>query len=680
MSEAHEARATPEARRLFEITAVLREDAHLGSGSSGPGINGLVARDRRGRPVIWASHLEGLLRDALMLRGERDVAERLFGKSGRIRQPAVFTSLYCSSAAKPSRIWRSTARKSFDNRAPDDDTLRAIELVPKGTTFVGKIDLPDDGDLATMRRLLEGLSAVGHGRSSGAGRVELTLTELDRAPRAPRSFALEPGTTRLRLLLRNLDPMCLAATAMPGNLVPTLPYVPGRTLLGALASWLIDRGLREAAAALLSERLAVSDALPLPWTEPSEVGELEALEVTPAPLALKHRKPEAMSGAVPWWAWQESSPERSFAPDIRYKELDAKTDERVRLKRPEADLFFVRRAGGAWESCRPEVRARLRNGRPDPDQAEPALFAIEHLAEDTCFLAELSGEPEALQELTDALRPVLEGRHWLRVGRAGAPVEIAATSCRGGAAPELVEDGLLTLTSDLLVRDPELRWYTTLRPEDFQHVVGWPAGVEVLLAAQEGAVVRGFNGTARLWRLPIGGIRRGSVFRVKGPGVAALIAAAAEGRWLGERTHEGFGRFRIDSKKKLPGVSTRSAGDSRQLRDGADDDGDEARCKTTRAWLDEHPRLATSGTTEARRPSLSQWMDLVSELEARDEQAIQRRLRADTRGGMVWQDDGARTVLEQLEQLAPVEERAKHARLFVRWLRVELRREEKERP
>ena len=46
------------------LTAEFLSDAHLGSGSGGGGIDALIARDRHDRPVIWASHVEGVLRDA----------------------------------------------------------------------------------------------------------------------------------------------------------------------------------------------------------------------------------------------------------------------------------------------------------------------------------------------------------------------------------------------------------------------------------------------------------------------------------------------------------------------------------------------------------------------------------------------------------------------------------------
>src|SRR3984957_9444485 len=112
------------------LTAELLSDAHLGSGSGGGGIDALLARDRHDRPVIWASHVEGVLRDAARrLRGD-EAAGAFFGRAGgdyqrSHRQRAVFTSLYAKDKPE-SHVWRGAARKAFNNRAPKDDTLREI--------------------------------------------------------------------------------------------------------------------------------------------------------------------------------------------------------------------------------------------------------------------------------------------------------------------------------------------------------------------------------------------------------------------------------------------------------------------------------------------------------------------------------------------------------------------------
>jgi hypothetical protein len=639
------------------LTAELLSDAHLGSGSGGGGIDALVARDRHGRPVIWASHVEGVLRDAARrLRGDPE-AEAFFGRgcgddARGDRQHAVFTSLYTNNNPE-SHIWRATARASFDNRAPKDDTLRVIEYVPKGTQFVGEVELPASQQ-ETLKRLVQEVDALGTGRSTGAGRVKLTLSDA-----ASPARKVGTATGRLVLLLKNRDPLCITATATPDNLIPSLAFVPGRTLLGAIAAWLIAEDDREAASLLTSGKISVSDALPLPHA-PSK---LDDVEVLPAPLSLQSEKPTGSAGDVPWWA----------LPSAPTKRLDAwqhQGDGKPKLKRPEDDLFVFREsANAAWTTFRPARRVRLRNGRPDPRQADASLFAIEQIVEETHFLAELRGPAEHMKQLAEKLAAVLEGRRWLRVGRAGAPVEVAASAWCGEARIAEVKtnaEALLILTSDLLVRDELLRWCTALDAPALKALLG--DDVHVHKSLQDSVMVHGFNGTSRLWRMPAAAIRRGSVFAISGAGVPRLVERAAQGQWLGERTHEGFGRFRIDTS--LPGI-TNNAVTSTPPKPPADVP-EEAIAATTQQWFKAHRSLAEPGGASDRKPSLSQWLDLVGELERGDHNALSSRLDPKTAGGRSWKHKDARAVLDKLSRVQ-ASERSLYARFFVRWLRAEAR-------
>lgn len=424
----------------YTLTAELLSDAHLGSGSGGGGIDAHVARDRHGHPVIWASHVEGVLRDAARRLRLDQAAGDLFGRAGGQRQRAVFTSLYTGERPE-SHVWRSTARKAFDNRAPKDDTLRVVEYVPKGTKLEGEVELPAN-ELPALQRLVQEVDALGGGRSTGAGRVKLALAEISSTPRK-----VGAPSGRLVLLLKNRDPLCITATAMPDNLIPSLSFVPGRALLGAVAAWLIAEGDRETASLLTSGRVSVSDALPLPQS-PTQ---LDSVEVLPAPLSLQSEKPKGAAGDVPWWAHATEATQWRDAFDTTEK-----------LKRPGDDLFVCRASpSDPWTTFRPSRRVRLRNGRPDLAQADASLFAIEQIVEETLFLADLRGSLEDMKTLAEKLAPVLEGRRWLRVGRAGAPVEVTELAW-SDAVPSVntAEQALLTLTSDLLVRDEYLRWKT----------------------------------------------------------------------------------------------------------------------------------------------------------------------------------------------------------------------------
>ena len=655
----------------YKLTAEFLSDAHLGSGSGGGGIDAFIARDRHNRPVIWASHVEGVLRDAARrLHGDKE-AEKFFGRSGGDQQRAVFTSLYVKDEESPeSHIWCSTARESFDNRAPKSDTLRVVEYVPKGTQLVGEVELSAN-DLSTLQRLVQEVDALGGGRSTGAGRVQLSLSKI-----TPTTREVGAATDRLTLLLKNLDPLCMTATATPDNLIPSFAFVPGRALLGSLASWLIAEGDRATATLLTSGKVSVSDALPLPLSGRDQVpATLDGLEVLPAPLSLQSAKPNGAAGDVPWWA----------QPAAPVKRLDAWNAEE-KLKRPEDDLFVYRASPDEeWTTFKPARRVRLRNGRPDPKQADASLFAIEQIVEETYFLAELHGLPEDLKKVAEKLAAVLEGRRWLRLGRAGAPVEVAQLAwSKTPAATKTTDRALFILTSDLLVRDECLRWRTTLDEKALHEVVG-TADITIVKTERGGhrelqdrelqdtVMVHGFNGTSRLWRMPAAAIRRGSVFEVSGAGVVKLVERAAKSEWLGERTHEGFGRFRIDAS--LPGVTGETPVSSAPTP--AADIPDEVITAKTQEWFNAHRSLAKPGGGSERKPSLSQWLDLVGDLERGDANALSSRMNPTTAGGKSWKHRDAKDVLNELNKIEASQQKL-YARFFVRWLRAEMRKKMKE--
>lgn len=663
------------------IHAILLEDTHLGSGTGGGGLDALVARDRDGRPVIWATHLEGLLREASRMLPDKhkDVEARLFGARGGVRQQAIFTSLYAkldANQTKPFPVWRSAARKSFENRAPLDETLRAIEFVSKGTEFIGHVELRFD-DVAILDGLMKEVGAVGSGRASGAGRIRF---ETGAASEVNRACAPANRNSRLFLLLRNLDPLSIATTATPDNLIPSLAYIPGRTLVGAMAAWALGEGKRDAAELFVNGSLSCGDALPLGTLElgpPTYTSKIytSKIEVSPAPLSLQSEKPESGDDKLPWWVAPLSLRRVNADPDQRN---DTRTTKK--LKRPEPNLFVWRpNTARPWSAFQPLRPVRMRNGRSSPGQLDPDLFAVEQIAERTLFLSEIQGKPEDLQKIADGLAPVLGGSRWLRIGRGGTPVEVVDVGWQSPAAPSTVPAGqpaFLTLTSDLLVRDERLRWLTSLDDQAFKEgqVPGWPAGASATPVIQDETLVHGFNGTARLWRLPAAGIRRGSVYRIEASHVASLAAAAAAGKWLGERIHEGFGRFRVDHH--LPGVRPPGAETPAHAIGAAPAmpavEPEEPIAQKTREWLKGRRALAEPRAAGQTRPSYSQWRDLVSDLHKpprNSSQPIESRLQPTTAGASGWKHPDAMWVLQQLRATS---DRATHATFFVRWLRVEV--------
>ena len=192
------------------MTATLLEDAHPGSGSGGwwhrcvggTGSTGLAGR------VEHASR-GALARRVATLVWQIEHRFTVWSRGGGPQQQAIWTSLYCQTDS-PTRVWRSTARASFDNRAPREDTLRAIEFVPQGTRFEGFVEVPEN-ELSDWDRLLKEVDALGAGTShrGRARAIELGSVSRRRFDRSGQA------TNRLVLVLCNLDPVCVTATATP---------------------------------------------------------------------------------------------------------------------------------------------------------------------------------------------------------------------------------------------------------------------------------------------------------------------------------------------------------------------------------------------------------------------------------------------------------------------------------
>ncbi|WP_124682042.1 hypothetical protein [Candidatus Viridilinea mediisalina] len=197
------------------------------------------------------------------------------------------------------------------------------------------------------------------------------------------------------------------------------------------------------------------------------------------------------------------------------------------------------------------------------------------------------------------------------------------------------------------MRDDFLRWRTALDEAALQALIGTDS-LRIEQSMQDWVMVHGFNGTSRLWRMPAAAIRRGSVFEVTGTGVAELARRAAQGEWLGERTHEGFGHFRLD--EVLPGITSDPVGcDEPQA---VEDDPTEVIAAQTRQWFDERKALAKPPKAMERKPSLSQWFDLVADLERGNTEAIRDRLNPTTAGAKSWGHADARAILEKLSNPA----------------------------
>lgn len=550
---------------FFRLRVKAIEDLHVGAGSGGGDIDALVLRDRQGRPVIRASHLKGLLRQAgeeLIALGKatQEDLDALLGEAGSRRGALRLTSLSATQDAA-TLVWGSSARVAY-GRAPLPDTLRYIEHVAAGAQFEATLRLAEPARKGLLDKLLGRVDRIGGGRNRGGGLVQLTWEELTREQVTWKDKAATTSTKNacnqvtgscLRLILRNLEPLCLPATGHPGNLIRSHSFIRGQTLRGALIAWVIHHSqgqqrLQETLA--LFQHLSVGDALPLPPDL------LSAEEVVPIPLSILTEKPAGGVAHLPWWAAGSKAP-TSF--NSLHTERDPKAEK---PKRPGAHEYLCRAsAADPWRRYTPELIVRLRNATPKRGtKADAELYSLEEIAEETRFQAELCFDGEDIREkFIKAFAPLLNGGDWLAIGRGGIPVVIAATGSltrlqpgagQGARQHGFPDDWTLTLTSDLIARGPQLGFLDDLDIPSLCKL----AGIEKLTECDwkiQGRVteterLHGFNAVTGLQRAPALVLRRGSCWRITGSGSADLAKALINKAPLGERTREGLGRIRVD--------------------------------------------------------------------------------------------------------------------------------------
>lgn len=568
----------------FCLDVTLCDDLHTGTGLGGAGVDDLIARDRRGRPVIRWSHFKGLLVESLIERaqalGQSDaewgrIRSRLFGDEdalGATRGTVTGRSLRVPRGAAgqaDSIVVASTARRA-GTRVPEDDTLRRIEYMKSGTTLAAEIRVASgatDEDLQLLRALIRRTHRLGGKRRRGAGRIQVTLTESTvAAPEALGATICPPDAASaadasVTVVLRALEPVCLAALARPGNEVPSHSHIPPGAVMGALARWAIVQGLDDLADDFFEARIVAGPGYPLPpdhdVTLPAKVDSI------PIPLSMQFPKPAGQDSATPWWAAAATArvAKDSLAPAAEAQDGDATEGEK--LKRPGGDDYAIRHADGHWSHFTCALAGSMRNdaGTSQRGRSKQNLFSLEEIPEDTAFVVRVRAGAEALPRLLAALEELKTQGHWISMGRAGAPVVVEAYA-QSAAEPASRPEGAgstfaIYVESDLILRDAAGRFHTRIGLGAVRALLA-AAGVEPDVIKQldppesvsEPFVVRAWNAATGRARFAALAIRRGSVallsFQTPQAAKVCRHALAKHGLGgLGERRREGYGRIRI---------------------------------------------------------------------------------------------------------------------------------------
>jgi hypothetical protein len=603
----------PEYRLTYRCE--LLEDLHSGSGLGWLSfVDDCQARDARDRPVVWDTTLGPLLRNVadelcelVASDATPDRIRAIFGAEGpNARGRLVPRSLHFEwlpgpDGDRPVEVYlTSTARETFSRR-PLDQTLRTIEAAAAGLVASGELRVHGDAAAAAfVKRCLQRLPSLGGGKSRGDGRVRVTDLTMVVAP-ATQTVPLPHRSGRLRLLFHTLEPVCLAATGSPGNIIPTLTHFPGQAIRGAVLQALADAGANE------DELNPLADASQAHFGNgyyvpadlaPGEAAnwDLALIASQPLPLSALEARPTAAPTSGPWWAQPAAGSDVWRADPDRERDLlipRKETEDDVRFDRVKTDDYLAS-GSGAWRRVRPAVRVQLRNQTPvsrvgrvydsrrfdDKAVASPTdrgdLFAATVLAEDQLFVADIVlRTADVAARFGRVAGPLLTGapadRSWLRLGRGGKPVRVDAWQWIDDTAPRLPDQELMeltvTLTSDLIARADDLTFLTALDGDVLADLSGVPTArgkITVEESAVDTTIIHGFNASAGTRRAPALAIRRGSAVRLT-PRSAndavtlqelfkTLAQLEAQGLGLGERQEEGFGRFALNHAAHQPRV------------------------------------------------------------------------------------------------------------------------------
>jgi len=624
----------------FKYEIELLEDLHAGSGLGSVWVDRTLRRDGNGTPFIPASHVKGVWRDAMVRLVSLGVdgfsEDRLanwFGaapkhendktapKQGKLHCPRLTPT----KKEIESLVWMQTARERYSRR-PKDDTLRATEYLPAGIRLKGEGFFEGSAaEFDKLRTLVDRVDRYGGNRSRGDGRIKRICFERPEEKNALKWPENAPGG--IRLLLRARAPVRVPRTGSPGNIIESDTRIPGRMLAGAIISQLLRDGTSPET--LFSGGVAIGDALPLSPDSPKiDSSNLKNLEVLPAPFEYRIKKHHpkrcnALSHTPAWAKATEAESSIENWEDTITKSDSAKNPgDQTQLKRLPAGTYLQRLGKGAWRAYRQPLELAMRNRRGSDlgtdveshyGRMDSELFSNEQMPAGTCFVADIRplDTDAPWDEWWKAFKDHFDKAPVLFTGRGRAPVEIIALDEAPSepipGEPE-IDEFRLTLTSDAIIRTEWLGFHQRLTLRALYDALGEkeiPAGITAE-DVSEARIDRAFNAATRLPRPSVMMLRAGSSIEVRGSGVRKLWEKLKDTDAIGERQHEGLGRFRLDLD--LLSDAPPSEGEA-----GIQEQAAELRTESVARFAD---HLASTHAAALKKPSTSQLGNVRARLDA----------------------------------------------------------------
>ena len=537
--------------KKLKIGLELLEDAHIGTGAGGDmTVDAFCQIDKDGFPMIPASQVKGIMKDVTENFGILDKnktinigtetiseIDELFGKEGYDKQgKMVLGSFYCikekkknSDEDKPSEdyftIWQRTAMEN-ERKIADDDSLRSFEFVKAGTKFESFVLLPEEYAVK-IEQIFKKTDTIGHSRTRGSGLCRITITHPEED-----NPTKEATTDKIRIYIKNLDSVCLPSrkiTSGAENFIPTERYIRGQRLKGAIAAYIAEHFGDKEAEFVFDDEFKITDAMPFKYDSGS-------YEVIPVPMSFQKNKFTPLENVEK----PENKPHWSF--DYKKEYIDLLNTEKKgndKLSRLKNGETLCRKAGDAqWQVYIVPIIARMRNQLNKGEKTD--LFTEEHIQEDTVFAFDL--HINDLNQFNKTMKEIMNGKHYLRLGRGGRPFKIIDFHKIEEKKVESKEKYIL-FASDTILRDKNLNFYTGIDQKVLDDIFGEKRYELIDNTHVESIRISGFNAASGFVKNPKIGIKAGSIILVKDNEPSKSIS-----EFIGEDSDWGFGKIVVMKK------------------------------------------------------------------------------------------------------------------------------------
>lgn len=379
----------------------------------------------------------------------------------------------------------------------------------------------------------------------------------------------------LELTLETKAPLVLRASRTSAQFTPTLTYIPGVALRGALALEYLRQGGKPEDELFRTLFLtgAVSFGPLFPSKNDVAGRPLPASAVACKRFGAKHRRSvgdsllrielaDVLDSLEPLEEWE-------ICPDCKEQFPDTQPNMRDRLSG-----YYLEQ--DEFEAIKPAVRMLTGIGmsRATGTAAQTILFSMEAIEEGQCFKGRVRLDGDEVEALVERLRELAPEGEILRLGaarsRGQGRVQVIGWQAVSHEGPSLEarwkalnavvrhlwaqydaepegEYFTLTLESPLILKDRCLR---PIRPDDLNaEAFGLPAEVEWRRFMLNEVVLQGWNAAWHLPKRDTPALAMGSVFLFRVPAgqkdVVLSRLEKIEQKGLGQRRNEGFGRVRV---------------------------------------------------------------------------------------------------------------------------------------